>query len=225
MNITEIRVKMVGDGSDRLRAFCSVTFDGAFVIRDLKIIDGINGPFVAMPSRKLTDRCIRCGNKNHLRARFCDECGAKLDENRAPRDEHGRIKLHADIAHPINAECRGLVQDAVIEAFEKELALSKQAGYRPRGGDFDGDDLFDEAPARDDGFADGLEPTDAGDKGRDRAPRAPRAAGNTQPPAKRETEDSAVCMSPDRAAAAQRVDFSSSRDNKPPADDFASGIL
>ncbi len=61
MNITEIRVKLVGGNAERLRAFCSMTLDGDFVIRDLKVIDGTNGPFVAMPSRKLTDRCPKCG--------------------------------------------------------------------------------------------------------------------------------------------------------------------
>ncbi|MFQ5502538.1 MAG: septation protein SpoVG family protein [Phycisphaerae bacterium] len=121
MNITEVRVKMVSDGTERLRAFCSVTLDDAFVIRDLKVIDGADGPFVAMPSRKLSDRCSKCGNKNHLRARFCNECGGKLNENRAPRDAQGRVKLHADVAHPINAECREQIQAAVIEAFTEEV--------------------------------------------------------------------------------------------------------
>src|SRR5579884_1018525 len=100
--ITEVRIKLMEDHNEneRLQAFCSVTFDDAFVVRDLKIIEGTKGPFVAMPSRKLTDRCPGCGCKNHLRARFCNQCGTKLDENRATRDADGRAKLHADIAHP-----------------------------------------------------------------------------------------------------------------------------
>ena len=68
MEITEVRIKLMEDADDRLRAFCSITFDDCFVVRDLKIIDGINGPFVAMPSRKLTSHCPQCGSKNHLRA-------------------------------------------------------------------------------------------------------------------------------------------------------------
>ena len=75
MEITEVRVKLMEDGSDRLKAFCSITFDDCFVIRDLKIIEGTNGPFVAMPSRKLTSHCPECGCKNHLRADFCNQCG------------------------------------------------------------------------------------------------------------------------------------------------------
>ena len=60
MEITEVRIKLMEDNSgsnERLQAFCSITFDDMFVIRDLKIIEGAKGFFVAMPSRKLTDRC------------------------------------------------------------------------------------------------------------------------------------------------------------------------
>ena len=60
---TRVRIKLMEDASERLQAFCSITFDNAFVIRDLKIIDGANGPFVAMPSRKLTAHCPHCGCK------------------------------------------------------------------------------------------------------------------------------------------------------------------
>jgi len=57
VEITEVRIKLMEDNSgsnERLQAFCSITFDDMFVIRDLKIIEGAKGFFVAMPSRKLT---------------------------------------------------------------------------------------------------------------------------------------------------------------------------
>ncbi len=57
VEITEVRIKLMEESEDRLRAFCSITFDSCFVVRDLKIIEGTQGPFVAMPSRKLTNRC------------------------------------------------------------------------------------------------------------------------------------------------------------------------
>lgn len=132
MDITEVRIKLVPNSSERLRAFCSITLDGCFVVRDLKIIEGLNGAFVAMPSRKLTDRCPRCGCKNHLRSKYCNECGAHLQESRAPKDGQGRAKLHADIAHPINAACRERIQRAVVEAFEQELERSKSPDYKPQ---------------------------------------------------------------------------------------------
>ena len=57
MEITEVRIKLVENAAERLLAFCSITIDGAFVIRDLKLIGGPSGPFVAMPSRKLCTHC------------------------------------------------------------------------------------------------------------------------------------------------------------------------
>jgi stage V sporulation protein G len=123
--------------NERLQAFCSITFDDMFVIRDLKIIEGAKGFFVAMPSRKLTDRCHNCGTKNHLRSRFCNQCGSRLDENRAIRDADGRAKLHADIAHPINSMCREKIQAAVLASYADELERSKLPGYVSRYDDLD----------------------------------------------------------------------------------------
>ncbi len=141
MEITEVRIKLMEDNSgsnERLQAFCSITFDDMFVIRDLKIIEGAKGFFVAMPSRKLTDRCPHCGTKNHLRSRFCNQCGSRLDENRALRDADGRAKLHADIAHPINSACREKIQAAVLAAYAEELERAKLPGYVSRYDDLDG---------------------------------------------------------------------------------------
>jgi stage V sporulation protein G len=137
--ITEVRIKLVEENNERLMAFCSITLDNAFVIRDLKIIEGTKGLFVAMPSRKLTDRCNHCGSKNHLRSRFCNNCGHRLDENRASRDPEGRAKLHADIAHPINSTCREVMQNAIIKAFQEEKERSKMPGYVCTYDDFDYD--------------------------------------------------------------------------------------
>ena len=131
MNITEVRVKLVNNKDDRLKAFCSMTLDNEFVVRDIKIIEGTGGYFVAMPSRKMSDHCEKCGGKNHLRAKFCNNCGASLQENRAKKDIKGRMKLHADIAHPINAECRRKIQEQIIAAYKEEVEKSKQPGYKP----------------------------------------------------------------------------------------------
>lgn len=129
MEITEVRIKLMDDPQDRLQAFCSITFDGCFVIRDLKIIMGTKGAFVAMPSRKLTDRCPRCTTKNHLRALYCNQCGVRLSEERAGKDSEGRAKLYADIAHPINSRCRELIQSRVMDAFRDEQVRARQPGY------------------------------------------------------------------------------------------------
>ncbi|MCE9548581.1 MAG: septation protein SpoVG family protein [Planctomycetia bacterium] len=139
MEITEVRIKLMDDGSERLKAFCSITFDDCFVIRDLKIIEGTNGPFVAMPSRKLTAHCPQCGCKNHLRAPHCNQCGLRLKDDRAIKDEDGRTKLYADIAHPINSACREMIQQRVIAEFALEQERAKQPGYVSRYDDIDYD--------------------------------------------------------------------------------------
>lgn len=53
MEITEVKVFPVNE--DKLKAFATITFDNCFVVRDLKIIHGNSGLFVAMPSKKRKD--------------------------------------------------------------------------------------------------------------------------------------------------------------------------
>ncbi len=54
MEITDIRVKKV-PSSGKMKAVASVTFDNAFVVHDIKIIEGTEKLFIAMPSRKTPD--------------------------------------------------------------------------------------------------------------------------------------------------------------------------
>ena len=132
MDISEVRIKLIADPSERLLAFCSITLSGAFVVRDLKIIVGPSGPFVAMPSRKLSSHCPGCGFKNSLRAAYCNQCGRKQPESAVPRDGDGRPRLYADIAHPINAACREMIQKYVVQEYEAELLRAREPGYVSR---------------------------------------------------------------------------------------------
>ncbi len=141
MEITEVRIKLMEDSDDRLQGFCSITFDNSFVVRDLKIIEGASGPFVAMPSRKLTGHCHHCGSKNHLKAAYCNQCGSRQREAPLLRDADGRAKLYADIAHPINSSCREMIQHRVIAEFRAELDRAKQPGYTSRYDDDYDDDI------------------------------------------------------------------------------------
>ena len=131
MQITEARIKLVENRNDRLKAFCSITFDNDFVIRDLNIIEGTNGFFVAMPSRKLTDHCPSCKGKNHLRAHYCNDCGKELPEQRTQAGDSQVPKLHADIAHPVNSQTRQTIQNSVVEAYQAELHKAKTPDYQP----------------------------------------------------------------------------------------------
>ena len=53
------------------------------------------------------------------------------------KDEEGRAKLYADIAHPINSACREMIQEKVIQAYQEEKARSKLPGYAPSYEDYD----------------------------------------------------------------------------------------
>ena len=55
MNITDVRVRIVKKDDSKLKAVASVTFDDCFVVHDIKIIEGNEGHFIAMPSRKTSD--------------------------------------------------------------------------------------------------------------------------------------------------------------------------
>jgi stage V sporulation protein G len=51
MDITDIRIRKV-NADGKLKAYVTVTFDDSFVVHNVKIIEGENGVFIAMPSRK-----------------------------------------------------------------------------------------------------------------------------------------------------------------------------
>jgi stage V sporulation protein G len=55
MKITEVRVFPVKNEDEKLKAFATITLDNCFVVRDLKVIHGRSGLFIAMPSRKKKD--------------------------------------------------------------------------------------------------------------------------------------------------------------------------
>jgi stage V sporulation protein G len=83
MKITEVKIYPVNE--ERLKAYVTITIDECFVVRDLKIIRGNEGLFVAMPSKKRKD---------------------------------GQFK---DIAHPLNQETRAHMEQAIFDAYEKEV--------------------------------------------------------------------------------------------------------
>jgi stage V sporulation protein G len=222
VEISEVRVKLVRDDTERLRAFCSITLDDVFVVRDLKVIEGIKGPFVAMPSRKLADRCPKCGGKNHLRARHCNECGTRLRDDRAPRDAQGRVKLHADVAHPINTACRERIQEEVIQAYQAEAKQAEEEGYEPRRVDAD-DFLISDY---EDPFAEPVESSPPA-----AAPQAEtrRDVREEHPRSKRDTQDKPPSRRSRQRKEDERAPSHStiSQDSSEEAgdDDFASGIL
>ncbi|MBQ1958980.1 MAG: septation regulator SpoVG [Firmicutes bacterium] len=58
MNITDVRIRKVGE-DNKMKAVASITFDDEFVVHDIKVIEGQNGLFIAMPSRKMGEGDFR----------------------------------------------------------------------------------------------------------------------------------------------------------------------
>lgn len=84
MDITDIRIRKVGT-EGKLKAYVTVTFDDCFVVHNVKIIEGKNGAFIAMPSRKT---------------------------------KKGEYK---DVAHPINSDFRGMLQEKILEEYDRQV--------------------------------------------------------------------------------------------------------
>ena len=78
MEITEIRVFPKEGQDKKLKAYTTVTFDNAFVVRNIKVIQGANALFIAMPSRKIKNSCSNCGFKNEAGSKFCNQCGTGI---------------------------------------------------------------------------------------------------------------------------------------------------
>ena len=133
MEITEVKIFLKESADKKLRAFATVTFDNAFVVRNVKVIEGSKGLFVAMPSRKMKESCPKCSFKNNIRSRFCNQCGAAIEtapQLQKTEDEakSARQSEHRDIAHPITSEFRDYIQKTVIDAYDNEKAGIGSAG-------------------------------------------------------------------------------------------------
>ena len=93
MQVTEIKVFPVDE--EKLKAFVSVVFDHCFMVNDIKVIQGRDGLFISMPSR---------------------------------RKRNGKFK---DVAHPLNNETRRMIEDQVLEEYDRILE-NRQPETGPR---------------------------------------------------------------------------------------------
>ena len=124
MEITEVRVVLKDSPDKKLKAYATVTFDNAFVVRNIKVIEGTSGLFIAMPSRKVKQACPKCGFKNELRSKYCNQCAAQMPLVTRPQEAEAANSQseHKDIAHPITQPFREYLQKKVLEAYEQEKA-------------------------------------------------------------------------------------------------------
>ena len=83
MKITSVNVRKIEKEGSRMKGIASILLDDSFAVHDIRIIEGDNGLFIAMPSRKTATGGYR------------------------------------DIAHPINADVRGMFEEVILEAYEK----------------------------------------------------------------------------------------------------------
>jgi stage V sporulation protein G len=126
MEITEVRVILKDSPDKKLKAYATITFDNVFVVRNIKVIEGATGLFIAMPSRKVKHACSKCGFKNELRSKYCNQCAQALPiEVNTPslqgaQDAGASQAEHKDIAHPITQAFREHLQQKVLEAYEQE---------------------------------------------------------------------------------------------------------
>jgi len=124
MEITEVRMFLKDSVDKKLKAYATVTFDNSFVVRNIKVIEGSNGVFIAMPSRKLKTPCPKCGFRNEVRSKYCNQCAAQLPLVSGPITGESQAQdaqsEHKDIAHPITQQFREYLQKKVLEAYEAE---------------------------------------------------------------------------------------------------------
>lgn len=125
MEINEVRIFLKEGQDKKLKAYATLTFDKSFVVRNVKVIEGTKGLFVAMPSRRLKESCPKCHFKNVVRSKFCNQCGASLPPHVEQKpvmqgENRERQSEHRDIAHPITSDFREYIQKKVLAAFEEE---------------------------------------------------------------------------------------------------------
>ena len=87
MKITDVRVRIVKKDDSKLKAVASITFDDCFVVHDIKVIEGNEGYFIAMPSRKtrtgeFKDVCfpVKKEVREELEKAVLDAYSKKLEE-------------------------------------------------------------------------------------------------------------------------------------------------
>ena len=101
MEITEVRVFPVNE--EKLKAYATITFDHCFVVRDLKVIQGNNGLFVAMPSKKRKDGTFKdtahplnTDTREMIEREVLAEYRQELERTGAPPPEVGDRKLNEE---------------------------------------------------------------------------------------------------------------------------------
>lgn len=129
--MTEVRVRLVSKDWGRLKAHANVVFDGVFLVRDFKVVEGDSGPFVVTPSRPLSEKCPHCGERNSVVAAFCNMCGKGLPPGGVPYSR-GVRKEWVDVAHPVSSTFRVEMEEEIIRAYRLEVERVRMHGEHNR---------------------------------------------------------------------------------------------
>ena len=126
VNITEVKVFFKNNQKAKLKAYVSIVFEDALVIRNLKVIDGSYGLFVVMPSHKTTEACPQCRNKNAVSSRYCSFCGKALLSGQLKKNKKASHE-HKEIVSPVADELRTYIQSTVLDVYAEELSKKSYA--------------------------------------------------------------------------------------------------
>ena len=109
MRITDVRIRKVNDDG-KMKAVVSVTFDDEFVVHDIKVIEGQNGLFIAMPSRKMGEGDFRdiahpltSETRNRIKAAIF-EAYEKALEGKAEEFSHPKAVAEEEAYSPASAD-------------------------------------------------------------------------------------------------------------------------
>ncbi|WP_175287830.1 septation regulator SpoVG [Salinicoccus roseus] len=138
MKITDVRLRKVNNQDTRMKALVSITFEDAFVIHDLRVIEGNNGLFVAMPSKRTPDgefRDIAHPIHSDMRQHVQEEVMRVYDETEDPEpQEPEEQQTSSDDAPPETAET---IEDPSQDAAARDEEYHRDA---PKQGDLEIED-------------------------------------------------------------------------------------
>lgn len=96
-------------------AFVELEIDGAWVLRDVRIVQQADGTLsVFMPYQKRKYRCLFCGDRQAFDAKFCSECGKPLSKNEAKHDV-----VYFDTFFALSRQSRYELEDVVVAAYQE----------------------------------------------------------------------------------------------------------
>jgi stage V sporulation protein G len=134
VEITEVRITLRDE--EKLKAFANVTFDDAFVVRGLKVINGTNGYFVSMPSRKRPDgtyQDIAHPINNEMRATIEKAVlGAYEEELKADTSLQGMSESAPVAEEPMKESEEPMEETAEEDLEEEEEDLEEEEGLETK---------------------------------------------------------------------------------------------